>query len=337
MSRPVTMFTGQWADLPLAEMARKFNDFGYDGLELACWGDHFEVDKALDQDDYCAEKRALLEKNNLEVFAISGHLVGQAVLDNIDARHKAILPPYIWGDGNPAEVNARAAEELKNTIRAAKKLGVKIVNGFTGSSIWPLLYSFPPVSTEMIDDGFALLAERFNPILDVCGECGVKFALEVHPTEIAFDLYSAERALEALNYRDEFGFNFDPSHLLWQGVDPVEFIRAFPDRIYHVHMKDAIVRLNGRTGILGSHLSFGDPHRGWEFRSLGRGGVNFEEIIRALNAAGYTGPLSVEWEDSGMDRDHGAKEALAFVKKLDFEPSKVAFDAAFDKEEQPAG
>jgi sugar phosphate isomerase/epimerase len=331
------MFTGQWADLPLAELARKCRGFGYDGLELACWGDHFEVDKALDQDDYCAKQRAVLEKNNLQVFAISGHLVGQAVLDNIDARHKAILPPYIWGNGNPAEVNARAADELKNTIRAAKKLGVSIVNGFTGSSIWPLLYSFPPVSSEMIDDGFDLLAERFNPILDVCGECGVKFALEVHPTEIAFDLYSAERALAALNYREEFGFNFDPSHLIWQGVNPVEFIRAFPDRIYHVHMKDAIVNLDGRSGILGSHLSFGDPHRGWEFRSLGRGGVNFEEIIRALNVAGYTGPLSVEWEDGGMDRDHGAKEAAEFVRKLDFPPSQVAFDAAFDKEEQPGG
>ena len=228
MARPVTLCTGQWADLPLAELARKCNSFGFDGLELACWGDHFEVDKALDQDDYCAKKRELLEKNNMQVFAISAHLVGQAVLDNIDARHKAILPPYVWGDGNPAEVNARAAEELKNTARAAQKLGVSVVNGFTGSSIWHLLYSFPPVSPEMIDDGFKLLAERFNPILDVFGECGVKFALEVHPTEIAFDLYTAERALEALNYREEFGFNFDPSHLIWQGVDPVEFIRGVP-------------------------------------------------------------------------------------------------------------
>ncbi|MBN1395592.1 MAG: sugar phosphate isomerase/epimerase [Pirellulales bacterium] len=334
MTRPVTLCTGQWADLPVAELARKCNEFGFDGLELACWGDHFEVEKALTEDDYCAKKRELLEKNNQQVFAISNHLVGQAVLDNIDARHKAILPPYVWGDGNPPEVNARAAEELKNTARAAQKLGVDVVNGFTGSSIWHLFYSFPPVPPEMIDDGFKLLAERFNPILDVFGECGVKFALEVHPTEIAFDLYTAERALETLNYREEFGFNFDPSHLLWQGVDPVEFIRAFPDRIYHVHMKDAIVTLNGRSGILASHLNFGDPHRGWDFRSLGRGGVNFEEIIRALNVVGYNGPLSVEWEDSGMDREHGAKEALEFVRRMDFSPSTVAFDAAFDKEEQ---
>jgi sugar phosphate isomerase/epimerase len=331
MARPVTMFTGQWADLPLADLARKCKDCGYDGLELACWGDHFDVRKALEDNAYCAKKRELLEKNDMQVFAISAHLVGQAVLDNIDARHKAILPDYVWGDGNPAGVNARAAEELKNTARAAQKMGVEVVNGFTGSSIWHLVYSFPPVSQQMIDDGFKLLADRFNPILDVFGECGVKFALEVHPTEIAFDLYSAMRTLEALEYRDEFGFNFDPSHLQWQGVDPVEFIRAFPDRIFHTHIKDAIVTLDGRTGILSSHLGFGDSKRGWYFRSPGRGSVNFEEIIRALNQIGYHGPLSVEWEDIGMDRDHGAKEACDFVKKLDFEPSRIAFDAAFDK------
>lgn len=334
MARPVTLFTGQWADLPLETLAAKAKEFGYDGLELACWGDHFEVQRALKEPDYCAKKRQLLEKYNLQVFAISNHLVGQAVLDLVDQRHQAILPAHIWGDGEPAGVNARAAEELKDTARAAQKLGVGVVNGFTGSSIWHLLYSFPPVPPKMIDGGFKLLAERFNPILDVFGECGVKFALEVHPTEIAFDLYTAERALEALEHREEFGFNFDPSHLIWQGVDPVEFIRRFRDRIYHVHMKDAIVKLDGRSGILASHLNFGDPRRGWDFRSLGRGRVNFEEIIRALNDIGYQGPLSVEWEDSGMDRDHGAREACQYVRRMDFAPSQVAFDAAFDKAEQ---
>lgn len=329
MARPVTLFTGQWADLPLEDLARKASEFGYQGLELACWGDHFEVDKALSDDSYCAGRRDLLERYDLQLHAISTHLVGQAVLDVIDARHKSILPAHVWGDGKPAGVNARAAEELKNTARAAQKLGVEVVNGFTGSSIWPLLYSFPPVPPEMIEAGYSLFAERFNPILDVFGDCGVRFALEVHPTEIAFDLYSAERALAAIDRREEFGFNFDPSHLLWQGVDPVEFLRAFPDRIYHVHVKDAIVTLNGRSGILSSHLNFGDPRRGWDFRSPGRGGVNFEEIIRALNQIGYVGPLSVEWEDVGMDREAGAREAAEFVKRLDFPPSQVAFDAAF--------
>jgi len=331
MTRPVTLFTGQWADLPLENMAQKAKDFGYDGLELGCWGDHFEVDKATAEEDYCAKKRELLDSYELQCHAISGHLVGQAVLDVIDERHQAILPEYVWGDGNPAGVNQRAVEEMKNTARAAQKFGVGVVNGFTGSSIWPLLYSFPPVSPASIDGGFELLAERWNPILDVFGECGVKFALEVHPTEIAFDLYTAERALEALDHREEFGFNFDPSHLIWQGVDPVEFIRAFPDRIFHVHMKDAIVTLNGRTGILSSHLNFGDNRRGWDFRSLGRGAVKFEEIIRELNHIGYSGPLSVEWEDSAMDREHGASEACQYVRQLDFRQSERAFDAAFEE------
>jgi sugar phosphate isomerase/epimerase len=329
MPRPITLFTGQWADLPIEDMCRKASDFGYQGIELACWGDHFEVDKANSDSNYSGAKRDLLDRYDLQCHAISAHLVGQAVCDRIDERHRAIVPPYVWGDGDPAGVNRRAAEEMKNTARAAQRLGVGVVNGFTGSSIWHLLYSFPPVSESMIEDGFKLFADRWNPILDVFAECGVRFALEVHPTEIAFDLVTARRALDAIDNREEFGFNFDPSHLIWQGVEPVEFIREFPDRIYHMHVKDAIVTLNGRSGILGSHLNFGDPRRGWDFRSPGRGGVNFEEIIRALNQAGYDGPLSVEWEDSGMDREHGAREACEFLRKLDFQPSGRAFDAAF--------
>jgi sugar phosphate isomerase/epimerase len=331
MARPVTLFTGQWADLPLETLAKKAHEFGFEGLELACWGGHFEVEKAIADDDYCTGIRQLLEKHGLEVFAISNHLTGQAVCDIIDQRHKAILPKAVWGDGNAEAVSRRAAEEMKNTARAAQKLGVEVVNGFTGSSIWHLFYSFPPVPAEMIDDGYKQFAKRWNPILDVFGQCGVRFALEVHPSEIAFDLYTAQRALEAVDGRDEFGFNFDPSHFHWQGVDPVELLRAFPDRIFHMHVKDAIVSLNGRSGILGSHLNFGDPRRGWDFRSPGRGTVNFEEIIRALNQIGYEGPLSVEWEDSGMDREHGAREACEFVHKLQFKPSEVRFDAAFEK------
>lgn len=331
MARPVTLFTGQWADLGIEQMARMTKDFGYDGIELACWGDHFEVQRALKEPDYCAAKRDLLARHGLQCHAISAHLVGQAICDPIDQRHKSILPGYIWGDGDPAGVTKRAIVELKDTARAAKKFGVSVVNGFTGSSIWHLNYSFPPVPQSMIDDGYRLFAERFHPILDVFGECGVRFALEVHPTEIAFDLYSAQAALDAIGHREEFGFNFDPSHLIWQGVDPVEFLRAFPDRIYHVHVKDATTRLNGKSGILSSHLNFGDPRRGWDFRSPGRGSVNFEEIIRTLNDIGYRGPLSVEWEDSGMDREFGAREAAGFVRRIDFSPSNRAFDSAFEK------
>ena len=332
MSRTVTLFTGQWADLTLDTLAQKAKSFGYDGLELACWGDHFEVAKAVTDKKYCTGRVALLKKHGLSVHAISTHLVGQAVCDLIDARHQSILPPEVWGDGKPEGVRQRAAEELIKSAKAAKKLGVKVVNGFTGSSIWHLLYSFPPVSAAMIDAGYKDFGKRFKPILDEFKKLGIKFALEVHPTEIAFDIASAERAIAAVDGHPAFGFNFDPSHLGYQGVDYVEFIRRFKDRIFHVHMKDVYWASTPQlSGVFGGHLSFGDPRRFWDFRSLGRGCVNFEAIIRALNQANYQGPLSVEWEDSGMNREHGAAEAAAFVKKLDFAPSNIAFDAAFDK------
>ena len=330
MARPVTLFTGQWADLPLAELAKKAASWGYDGLELACWGDHMDVAKAATDKEYCKKQLALLEKNNLKIFAISHHLAGQLVCDlNNDSRSDGFAPADCAGDAE--KKRTWAVETMKNAARAAKNLGLKVVNGFTGSSIWHLLYSFPPVTDQMLEQGYAYFAKMWNPILDVFDQCGVKFALEVHPTEIAFDIITAKRALEAIGNRETFGFNFDPSHLHWQMVDPVCFLKEFSDRIYHVHMKDAALQLNGRTGILSSHLNFGRPDRGWDFRSLGRGGVNFEEIIRTLNQIGYDGPLSVEWEDSGMDREHGAKEACEFVKKVDFKPSAVAFDAAFDE------
>jgi sugar phosphate isomerase/epimerase len=328
--RHVTLCTGQWADLPLEEVCKLAKEFGYDGLELACWGDHFEVDKA--DEAYCKNKRSLLEKYGLKVFAISNHLVGQAVCDLIDERHKSIIPAYVWGDGNPEGVRQRAAQEMIRTGEAAKRLGVDVVNGFTGSSIWHLNYSFPPVSQAMIDAGYADFAKRWKPILAAYSKLGVRFALEVHPTEIAFDIASAEAALKATGMHPAFGFNYDPSHFGYQGVDYVEFIYRFSNRIFHVHMKDVAWSAVAKdAGVFGGHLNFGDRRRYWDFASLGRGNIDFEAIIRALNRINYQGPLSVEWEDSGMDRLHGAAEACEFVKALDFPPSNLAFDDAFQK------
>ena len=331
MARPVTLFTGQWADLPIETMCKKAKSFGYDGIELACWGDHFEVDKA--DEAYCKARIELLKKHGLELYSISNHLVGQAVCDNIDERHQSILPGYIWGDGDPEGVRQRAAEEIIETARAAKRLGIKVVNGFTGSSIWHLLYAFPPVSDEMIDAGFDDLAKRWTPILDEFEKLGIRFALEVHPSEIAFDIATAERTLEALNHHPAFGFNYDPSHFGYQGVDYVEFLYRFSDRIFHVHIKDATWSVQPKeAGVFGGHLAFGDRRRYWDFASPGRGDTDFEEIIRALNRINYQGPLSVEWEDPGMDREHGAKEACEFVRDLDFAPSAQSFDDAFQKD-----
>lgn len=312
-------------------MLQRPKKIGFDGLELATWGELFDVKKALSESDYIPKRKEIFNKNGLQCYALQAHLVGQCVLDQIDERHKGFCPEHVWGDGNPSGVHERASNELKNVAKAARLMGCKVVTGFTGSSIWPYLYSFPPVPEDWITKGYQLLAERFNPILDVYGENDIKFALEVHPTEIAFDYYTAERTLETLKNRKEFGFNFDPSHLIWQGIDPVEFLHHFSDKIFHVHMKDSVVKLNGKTGILGSHLNFGDFRRGWDFRSIGHGSVNFKEIIRALNDIKYQGPLSIEWEDMGMEREFGATESVKRIREINFSPSDVAFDDAFER------
>jgi len=332
MSRPVTLFTGQWADLPVAELAATCAEWGFDGLELACWGDHFEVDRALADDAYCRERRELLEQNGLGCWALGAHLVGQAVCDRIDARHQAILPPEVWADGDEAGVRERAAERMKDTARAAAALGVPVVTGFTGSAIWHQLYSFPPNDWAQVQRGYEDFAERWGPIIDVFDAEGVRFALEVHPTEIAYDFVTTRKTLAAIDHREGFGINFDPSHFEHQFLDSAAFVTEFADRIYHVHIKDSIRHLDGRSSILGGHLNFGETGRGWDFVSPGHGDVDFEALLRALNRIGYQGPLSVEWEDSGMDRDWGAPDALAFVRASDFAPSTLAFDAAFARE-----
>ncbi len=341
MARPVTLFTGQWADLPFERVCYKARVFGYDGLELACWGDHFDVTKALGDPAYVAKRWEILKSHGLKCFAVSNHLIGQAICDNIDERHKSILPPEVWGDGQPEGVRQRAAQRLIETAQACRKLMdaapekndfPAVVNGFTGSSVWHSIYAFPPTDQKYWQKGFDDFAKRFTPILNEFDKVNVNFALEVHPTEIAFDTASAQRALEAIKNHKRFGFNFDPSHLGYQGVDYVKFIRSFKDRIFHVHMKDAWWgHGDGTVGVFGGHSSFADPRRYWDFRSLGHGDINFEEIIVALNDINYQGPLSVEWEDSRMDREHGAAEACAYVKKVDFKPSSIAFDAQFDR------
>lgn len=331
MPRPITLFTGQWADLPFEEVCRLAGEWGYDGLEIACWGDHLDPWR-WDDDAYVQGKLETLKRHGLKVWAISNHLKGQAVCDDpIDERHRDILPDVVWGDGDPEGVRQRAAEEMKNTARLAAKLGVKTVTGFTGSSVWKYVAMFPPATEAMVDRGYQDFADRWNPILDVFEEVGVRFAHEVHPSEIAYDYWTTVRALEAIGHRKSFGLNWDPSHMVWQDIDPVAFLWDFRDLIFNVHCKDTKKRLtNGRNGRLSSHLPWADPRRGWDFISTGHGDVPWENAFRMLNAIGYDGPLSVEWEDAGMDRLVGAPEALAFVQNLSrYEPSAAAFDAAF--------
>lgn len=346
MPHPVTLFTGQWADLPFEIICQKASTFGYDGLEIASWGDHFDVTMANKDRNYCKGRWEILLDHGLTAYAISNHLVGQAVCDQIDERHKPILPKEVWGDGSPEGVRKRAARRMIDTAKACRKMMdarpgrlkssqdefPAVVTGFTGSSIWHSIYAFPPTDQTYWEKGFHDFAKRWIPILNAYDKVNINFALEVHPTEIAFDIASARRSIEAVKGHKRFGFNYDPSHLGYQGVNYVRFIYDFSDRIYHVHMKDAWWgHGDGTVGVFGGHTTFADPRRYWDFRSLGHGDIHFDPIIVALNDIEYDGPLSVEWEDSRMNRDHGAAEAADFVRKVDYPRSQFSFDAQFDR------
>ncbi len=321
MPRPLILFTHNWTDLSLEDLAGKASEWGYAGFELTCWGDHVEVQRASSEADYCSAKLEMLARYDLQPLVVSNHRVGQAVCDPIDQRHKALVPDYVWGDGKAEGVRQRAIQEMMATFRVAEKLGASVVSGFTGSNLWSHIVGYPSPTPEIVAAGLKEFARLWNPILDAAGESGVKFACEVHPGQMAFDYHTAEMVLDALNGREEFGFTFDPSHFHWQGIDPVEFVRRYGDRIYHVHVKDAVLTLDGRNGVLNSYLPRGDARRGWHFRAPGRGGVDWEGVIRALNAVGYSGALSVEFNDADMEREYGAEEACKFVRRLDFEPA----------------
>lgn len=324
--RQLTLATGQWGDLPLRDLCKIARDVGLDGLELAVGKNHFDLDRAYGDDTYRQELLDTLAEFGLRSYAVCGALIGQCVGNEYDRRLDNFAPDKYAG--KPEEIRKWATDSMMKLPSACRACGIHIVTGFLGSPIWKMWYSFPQTTQEMVEEGYDVIVRRWTPILDEFQRQSVRFAFEVHPTEIAFDYYSTQYLLEKLHYHPAFGLNFDPSHLLWQGVNPAVFLQDFAKHILHVHLKDVSVCFDGRRGILGSYLPFGSMRRAWNFRSLGHGDVNFEEIIRILNEIGYYGPLSVEWEDNGMERLYGLKEAVAFARKLDFEPSGIDFDAA---------
>ena len=196
MPHPISISSGQWWDLPFETLCQKMAEFGYDGLELACWGDHFDVERALSDDFYIPNRCDILEKYSLKCYAISNHNVGQAICDVIEEKNKFTLPGHIWGDGNEDGVRRRGVENMQNAARAAALFGVPVISGFTGSPIWRHLFYWRPDMAEVVEQGYRFFAEMWNPVLDVFGREGIRFALEVHPTEIAFDIVTSQKAVE---------------------------------------------------------------------------------------------------------------------------------------------
>jgi sugar phosphate isomerase/epimerase len=308
----IGIFTALFGDWPLEKVARHVAGLGYEAVELPLWdgNGHLSLKELLNGGAQALKK--MLADNGLAISALNHGVAGQLSMGPHDSSTD------VWAPGmNPAQKIAWSVEQLKMAARAAGELGVPVVNGLIGSHVWDKWYIFPPANEKLYEEGFTLFAERWNPVLDEFRKCGVKWGLEVHPTGIAYNIETAQSALAALDHRPEFGFNFDPSHLVWQLIDPVIFIKTFAGRIYHCHAKDGELQEDEvrRSGVIPTG-SWMRPDRGFRFRVPGWGQVNWRRVITALVSAGYDHVLSFEHEDPVMSPEDGAEKAIAYLKPL---------------------
>lgn len=308
------VFTVLFNERPLEEVLSYVASLGYECVELAAWkaSNHFDVDEALTSRDYRARLASLLESHELAVSALSNHLEGRLILGPLDETTDAWAP-----SADPDEKVSYGIERMKNTARAAAAIGVGTVVGFTGSSVWDKWYSFPPENEAAYERAWDVFAERWTPILDVFEQEGVRFALEVHPGEIAYNIETTARLLQAIDHRESFGLNFDPSHFVWQLIDPVLFLHEFRDRIYHAHAKDAELPRHAvaRSGVI-PNGGWQRVDRGFRFRVPGWGDVEWKRVLTALLEAGYNDVLSFEHEDPVMSREDGCQQAIRCLRPL---------------------
>lgn len=309
----IGILTALFDSQPLEEVADYVADLGYEAVELTTWmgSGHFDLDRATSDTQYGKNLKKMLASRGLTISALSDHLSSQQVLPPNDASFDDWSPVK-----DKQEMYEYGRDHLLRTARAASDLEIPVVNGFFGSTVWGSWYTWPPKHLEIYNQGWDLFVERWNPILDEFAKLGVKFAHETHPTEIAYNITTAQTAVEKLD-RDDWGFNFDPSHFIWQQIDPVIFVKTFGHRILHVHAKDFEVQEDEirRDGVL-STGSWRDPRRAARYRVVGWGQVPWKRIITALLEVGYDYVMSYEHEDPVMSERDGAEKAMAYLRPL---------------------
>jgi sugar phosphate isomerase/epimerase len=307
----IGIFTVLFNEFKLEKVLEQISRLGYETVEIAAWkgSNHIDIDRILSGEATHYKKK--IEKCGLSISALSNHLEGQMVLGPHDSSTDE------WFKGTAEEKSKYATVRLKKTAEAAAALDVPVVTGFIGAPNWGTWYVYPASYEKIFEKGFELFAQRWGDILDSFAAHGVKFAHEVHPQEQAYNIETAEQAVKAIGNRKEFGFNFDPSHFVWQGIDPVVFIKRFGDRIYHCHAKDAeLVKENLATSGCIPTGSWTRPSRGFRFRVVGWGNVEWKRVITALREVGYDYVLSYEHEDPVMSREDGVEKCINFLKPL---------------------
>jgi sugar phosphate isomerase/epimerase len=304
-------------------MAEWAAGLGYRGVQIPTWDRRvFDLDTAAGSDAYCDDYRSKLAERGLAITELNGAIQGQllAIHPAYKRLFEAFHPAGLAGEARAAW----AADELRQVIAAARRLGTRTIPVVSGGFAWPMVYPWPQRPEGLIDEAFGELARRWQPLLDQADAAGLTFAFELHPGSDVFDGATYERFLEAVDGHPAACLNYDPSHFVLQALDYLEFLRLYGDRVRGFHVKDAELRPTGRVGVYGGYESWAG--RAGRFRSLGDGQVDFRRVFTLLTEAGYRGWAVLEWECCVKSPEQGAREGAPFIAAHLIEATRVAFD-----------
>ena len=295
-------------------------DLGYKGVQIPSWDARlFDLAKASDSKAYCDEIKGVAAAHGLEITELSTHLQGQlvAVHPAYDAAFDGFAAPEVRG-------NQKARQQVRRALRASKHLGLKAHATFSGALAWPYVYPWPQRPAGLVEAAFDELAKRWMPLLDYADENGVDVCYEIHPGEDLHDGISYEMFLERVKNHARANLLYDPSHLLLQQLDYLDYIDIYHERIRAFHVKDAEFNPTGRQGVYGGFQSWVD--RAGRFRSLGDGQVDFGGIFSKLTAYGYGSWAVLEWECALKHPEDGAREGAEFIRHHLIRVTEKAFD-----------
>ncbi len=300
-------------------------DCGYEGVQIPSWdGRLFDLEMAAASKDYCDEIRGVAAEAGLAVTELSTHLQGQlvAVHPAYDAAFDGFAAPAVRG--NPAARQQWAVDQVKKALTASRNLGLTAHATFSGALAWPFVYPWPQRPAGLIETAFDELARRWRPILDHAEAMGVDVCYEIHPGEDLHDGVTFEMFLERVGNHPRARMLYDPSHYVLQGLDYLDHIDIYHERIGMFHVKDAELNPTGRQGVYGGYQSW--VNRAGRFRSPGDGQVDFGGVFSKLTQYGFTGWAVVEWECCLKHPEDGAREGAAFVRAHIIRVTEKAFD-----------
>lgn len=306
----LSVFAVLLQDQPFDKACEYLASLGVQAVEIGCGGfpgkAHCDAKDFLAHPEKIEQMKETLKKYNLEIAALSTH--GNAVHPD-------------------KEVARQFHEDFENAVLLAEKLNVDTVVTFSGCPGGSPEDKTPNwVTCPWPDDFTHILEYQWNEVLIPYWKKEVEFvrahgvkkiAFEMHP---GFCVYNPETMMKLRNaVGPEIGANFDPSHLFWQGIDPVAAIRYLGDAIFYFHAKDTKVdEINtARNGVLDTKHYGDEIHRSWIFRSVGygHGAQVWKDMMSALRMVGYDGMISIEHEDSLMSVPEGLKKAIAMLKE----------------------